>query len=59
MRKPLSARISMGVLVVGGLPALGTALLCIAASFHGGDLRHETMFAYAVGAIVLLIASHG
>ncbi|MBN8228130.1 hypothetical protein JYK02_11485 [Corallococcus macrosporus] len=56
--QPRSARISMGVLVVGGLPALGAALLGIAASFHDDELQHETMFAYAVGAIVLLIASH-
>ncbi|WP_147477107.1 hypothetical protein [Corallococcus sp. AB038B] len=58
VRKPLSARISMGVLIVGRLLALGTALLWLNASFHCEGLRHPTMLLWSVGAIALLTTSH-
>ncbi|MBN8471108.1 hypothetical protein JYJ95_31780 [Corallococcus exiguus] len=63
VRKPRSARISMGVLVVLGLPALGAILLCLNGSFHGSlqasELHHPQMLSWSVGALVLLAASHG
>ncbi|RKH02622.1 hypothetical protein [Corallococcus carmarthensis] len=58
VRTPRSARIALAVLVVGGLPSLGTAVLCLSASFHDAELKHPTMFTWAVGALFLLTASH-
>ncbi|MFB1482162.1 hypothetical protein [Corallococcus sp. RDP092CA] len=59
VKKPVSARIAMGTLVVLGLPALGTSVLCLNRSFHGAVLHHPSMLFWSVLALALLAASHG